>query len=232
VAILDNDDIKSFFPDAGTVEMDPSKIRDISDEVLDDRGRIQVLPAEYWASTTQQERMLFGHRHGIYGFPTVELVERLEEIIGQQSAIEIGAGHGVLAEALGIPATDSKQQLMAKYRFIYAASGQPPVKYGSNVEELHASRAVRKHKPDVAIGSWVTHKWDVNRPEAGGNEAGIDLRDILLNCKKLVLIGNRHVHRNNGLWDRPHTMETPDWLYSRKHNDEPDFIATWKGYKR
>lgn len=232
MAILNNDDIKILFPGASTSEMDVSKTRDISGEVLDERGRIQVLDQKYWATTTQQERMLFGHRNGIYGFPTVELVERLEEIIGQRSAIEIGAGHGVLAEALGIVATDSKQQLMPKYRVIYLASGQPPVQYGPNIEEIHASRAVRKYKPDVVIGSWVTHKWDARRPDAGGNEDGVDMSDILLNCKLLVLIGNRHTHRNNGLWKREHTIETPDWLYSRKHHDEPDFIATWKGAKR
>lgn len=235
MALLNNDEIRHFFggPEGtASIELDRTKIRDLTDEVLDDRGRIQVLPAEFWAATTMQERAMFGHLNGIYGFPTFELVEWLEQQIGQQSAIEIGAGHGVLAEALGIPATDSFQQQEAKYALIYAASGQKTVPYGPNVVEMHASRAVRRYKPDVVIGSWVTHKYDPLRHSAGGNEVGIDFRDILLNCKKLILIGNTMVHRNIGLWDRDVELLTPDWIYSRSHNGAPDFVATWKGYKR
>jgi hypothetical protein len=233
MALLSNDQIKELFGgEKGTIQLDPSEIRDISGEVLDDRGRIQVLPAKYWASTTLHERVLFGHRQGIYGFPTTELVNWLEEQIGQQSAIEIGAGHGVLAEALGIPGTDSMQQRQPKYALIYLAAGQPAANYGSNVIEMHASRAVRRYKPDVVIGSWVTHKWDARRPDAGGNEEGIDLADILRNCKKLILIGNTSVHAMNGLWDRDVELLTPDWLYSRAHSSAPNFVATWKGSRR
>lgn len=79
--------------------LDPSQIRDISPLVLGDDGRMRVLPAEFWIGTTQAERILFGHLNGIYSFPTVELVEHLKALIGDRSAIEIGAGHGVLAQA-------------------------------------------------------------------------------------------------------------------------------------
>lgn len=235
MALLTNQEIRELFGGPGgtqAVQLDPSKIRDISDEVLDDRGRMQVLPAAYWAGTTVLERALFGHKNGVYGFPTVELVEWLQEQIGQQSAIEIGAGNGVMAEALGIPATDSLQQRMPKYALIYAASGFPTVRYGPNVIEMHASRAVRKYKPDVVIGSWITHKWDPRRPEAEGNEDGVDFPDILHNCKKLILVGNSQVHRWNGLWDRDVELLTPDWVYSKSHNGAKDFVATWKGSKR
>lgn len=235
MALLTNEEIRKFFggPEGTAVlEIDQSRTRDISEEVLDDRGRMQILPASFWAGTTIPERALFGHKNGIYGFPTVELVDWLEEQIGQQSAIEIGAGHGVLAEGLGIPATDSFQQNQQKYALIYAASGLPTVKYGPNVVEMHASRAVRHYKPDIVIGSWVSHKYDARRPEAGGNEVGVDFPDILRNCKKLILIGNTQVHRHNGLWTRDVELLTPDWVYSRSHNGAPDFVATWKGAKR
>src|ERR1700755_3023421 len=82
--------------DPGKIELDPERIRDITDDVMVD-GRMQVLPAAYWATTTMPERALFGHRHGIYLFPTVELVEYLKQRIALRAAIEVGSGNGVLA---------------------------------------------------------------------------------------------------------------------------------------
>lgn len=212
-------------------EVDPSKIRDIRPEVLDQDGRLRVLPASYWSTTTQDERQLLGHRSACYLFPTEELVERLREIIDGQPAIEIGSGNGVLAEALGIMATDSFQQAKPKFALMYRLLGQPTITYGPNVQEMHASRAVRRLNPDVVVGGWVTHKWDPRHPEAEGNEDGIDMGDLLRHCKRFVLIGNEHVHRNNPLWGRPYEIEYPDYLYSRKTNETRDFIAIWPGGK-
>lgn len=214
-----------------TFALDPDKIRDIADEVLDEAGRMRVLPAEYWATTTPEERALFGHRNGIYSFPTVELVEHLREFIGARTAIEIGAGHGVLAEALGIPATDNRQQEWEKYRLILAATKQPPVRYGPNVIDCHASRAVRRFKPAVVIGCWVTHKYDPKRHEAGGNEVGIDEEDILRNCAVYVVVGNEAVHAGKKIWTRKHEIVYPPFVYSRATNGTRDFIATWRGLK-
>lgn len=209
--------------------LDPSKVRDISPEVLDALGRLRVLPAAYWASTTREERMLFGNRHGLYSFPTFELVDRLREIIGDRTAIEIGAGHGVLAEALGIPATDSRQQDKEPWRAMYKAKGQPTVPYGPNIVESHASRAVRSYKPQVVIGCWVTHLYDPDRHDAGGNEAGIDEPDILRHCETYVVVGNEKVHAGKAIWSRPHQIEHPPFVYSRAMNGAPEFIAVWQG---
>lgn len=209
--------------------LDEARIRDIADEVLDESGRIRVLPAAYWMTTTVQERALFGHRQGIYSFPTVELVEYLRALIDGRSAIEIGAGHGVLAEALGIPATDSMQQIKEPYRSVYERIGQPVVRYGPNVVDCHASRAVRRYRPQVVIGCWVTHKYDPARHEAGGNEIGVDELDIIHNCGTYVVVGNTLIHRHKGIWDRPHDVECPPWTFSRAQNGSPDFIAAWAG---
>lgn len=212
-----------------TFVLDPTSIRDIAPEVLDDRGCLRVLSAAYWVTTTPDERALFGHRHGLYSFPTVELVEHLRGIIGGRSAIEIGAGHGVLAEALGIPATDNRMQEWPKYRAIYAVTGQPAVPYGPNVVDCHASRAVRRYKPQVVVGCWVTHLYDPARYEAGGNEVGVDEEDILRHCETYVVVGNEKVHAGKKVWNRPHKVEYPPFVYSRAHNGTRDFIATWRG---
>lgn len=209
--------------------LDPVQIRDISAEVLDEDGRLRVLPAAYWVGTTAQERGLLGHRFGLYSFPTVELVDHLRTFIGDRSAIEIGAGHGVLAQALGVPATDNFMQNKDPYRTLYALRGQTTVPYGPNVEDCHASRAVRKYRPKVVIGCWVTHKWDPRRPDAGGNEVGVDEEDILKYCEHYVIVGNEKVHEAKKIWSRPHVIEYPDFVYSRTLNGSRDFIATWPG---
>lgn len=209
--------------------IDPSQIRDLRPDVLDENGRIRILPAAFWAATTMHERGLFGVRTGHYSFPTVELVTRLQELIASRSAIEVGAGNGVLAEALGIPATDNFQQRMPQYRAFYESIEQPIVPYGANVIDMHASRAVRHFKPDVVIGCWVTHKWDPKYPDRGGNEVGLDEPDILRHCSEYIVVGNELVHQRKPIWDRKHIIEYPPFLYSRAFNGSRDFLAVFQG---
>jgi hypothetical protein len=212
-----------------TFVLDPNQVRNIAPEVLDEHGRLRVLPAAYWATTTSAERALFGNRHGVYSFPTVELVEHLRELIGGRAAVEIGAGHGVLADALGIPGTDSFQQAKEPYKSYYASIGQPPVRYGPNVVDLDAAAAVRRYRLEVVIGCWITHRYDPARHEAGGNEAGVDEPDVLAHCQTYVLVGNEKIHRHKKIWARPHKVEYPPWLYSRAFNGSREFIAVWPG---
>lgn len=214
------------------VVFDPSGIRDISPDVLDVDGRLRVLPAAYWATTTIDERALFGHRHGIYGFPTTELVDHLQTIIGGRQAIEIGAGNGVLAEALGITATDSRQQEKAPYRQMYARMRQPTVRYGPNVVDCHARRAVRRYQPQVVIGCWVPWKYDPTRHPASGNEDGVDEEDILRHCQLYVNIGHELVHAGSQLWDLPHHVQYPPFVYSRTRSTARDYIGVWPGRLR
>lgn len=209
------------------VALDPKRVRDISPDVLDEYGRLRIMPASYWRSTMRDERILFGTRRGIYNFPTEELVKYLRHIIGGRSAIEIGAGNGVLASALGITATDSYQQRRPKYRMIYERAGQPIVPYGSNVIEINAYQALRKFKPQVVIGCWVTHLYDPVRHEAGGNEVGVDEVDVLDRCETYVHVGNEKVHEGKAIWSEPHTIAYPEWVYSRAHNGTRDFVAQW-----
>ena len=211
--------------------LDPANTRDISGQVLDANGRLRILPAAYWASTIPQERAMFGYRHGIYSFPTIELVDHLQALIGGRKAIEIGAGNGVLAEALGITATDSRQQEREPWRTQILALGQPVVPYGPNVLECHATRAVRLHKPAVVIGCWVTHKYRRSRHYAGGYEGGIDEREVLRECEEYVIVGNERVHQHKEIWDQPHTISYPSFVFSLAQNGTRDFIAVWPGRK-
>lgn len=206
---------------------DTANTRDLTPEAIGPDGRLRVLPAEYWKNTTVAERAVFGNRHGLYGFPTTELVEWLGEFIGDRKAIEIGAGSGVLADALGIPGTDSYQQDMPKYREFYRRMGQPTCKYGPNVEKLNALQAIRRHSPDIVLGSWVTHLYDDRRAWAGGNELGVDEGRVLQLAERYIHIGNEEVHKGKAIWQQPNQVYYPDFLYSRAFNGTPDFLAIW-----
>ena len=86
--------------------LDLAKVRDFSGMLLDEQRCLRVVPARILEGTTPQERLLFGVRHGVYSFPTVDLCSFLRSHIRGRRAIEIGSGHGALARALAIPATD------------------------------------------------------------------------------------------------------------------------------
>ena len=201
--------------------------RDLAPYLLE-RGVMRPAPAEFYAQATVVERALFGQRHGIYGFITWELIDWLRNRIGDRKAIEIGAGHGALAAALEIPATDSKMQDDPMVAALYAAHGQPTVTYGPNVEKLDAKAAIRKHRPEVVIASWVTHKYREARHFAGGNMFGVNEEEVIARCDEYIFIGNQRVHSGKSIWDLPHEIIYPEWLYSRAHNGTPEFIAVWK----
>lgn len=210
----------------GIMVFDAAGVRDLASDVLDKNGRLRVMPAAYWQATTLEERVMFGTLHACYGYPTVELVDWLREHIGGRPAIEIGAGNGVLAEALGIPATDNCMQDRPKYRRFYQRTGQTPIRYGGNIIEADAARAIRKFKPEVVIGQWITHRPDPARPWVGGNEIGVD-EDAVIDVAEYVLIGNDRVHKVKSIWERKHELHRFDWIFSRSQGT-PDFIAVWQ----
>jgi hypothetical protein len=208
--------------------IDPRTVRDISPSVLAAQGKPRIMPARFYKETTAGERALFGLRHGIYGLPTEELIAWVRERIGGRSAIEIGAGHGGFAEALGIPATDNWQQADPAIAGHYAMVQQPVVTYGEHVEKLDAAAAVAKHKPQVVVATWVTHRYRPERHAAGGNQDGVNEEALIKSCETYIFIGNRSVHAGKSIWSLPHEIIEPDWVFSRAINGSPDFIAVWE----
>lgn len=208
--------------------INPAKVRDVSGELLDGRGRIQVISARCLAETTAQERLLFGVRQGLYSFPTKELCDFLHARINGRSAIEIGAGHGALAKALSIPATDNRVQEEEGLKAYYREIGQPTVPYGDHVEKLDAAAAVAKYRPSVVIACCVTHRFDPSRPEEGGSATGVDEKALISACDEYIFIGNERVHASKPILKVSHEKLTPPWLYSRAVNGSLDFIGAWR----
>lgn len=133
-----------------------------------------LLPAARSRGATAQERLLFGLRQSVYSFPTDELCDFLRSRIEGRVAIEIGARHGLLAEALSIPATDNHQHEDPELRACYAQIGQPTAPYGKNVEKLDAVAAIEKYRPNFVIACWITHRLDPDRLFAGGSVTGVE----------------------------------------------------------
>lgn len=208
--------------------LNPERTRDIAHLLLDAEGRLLIREGRELSQTTAEERLLFGVRHGIYSLPTVELLEFLQARIAGRSAIEIGAGHGVLAQALSIPATDNRQQEDPAIRAYYESIGQPTIRYGDHVEKLDAEHALAKYRPQVVIACWVTHRFDEAEPQRGGSITGVDEAAILENCEEYIFIGNEKVHQHKPILSLPHERLTPRWLYSRALNGSPEFIAIWR----
>lgn len=212
--------------------LDPRNIRDLAPDVIDADGLPRVMPASYYASTTPEERALLGHRYGLYGLPTIELCDWLTEFIGGRNAVEIGAGNGAMAAHMGIPATDAMLQQNPDVQAIYELMAQPLITFGPNVRRLEASDAVRVLRPQVVIGSWITHRFDKRRPSLEGNMFGPRTDWILERVEHYVLIGNESVHANNPLLKTPHETHHFDFLYSRAMNGSQDFVGIWEGRAR
>lgn len=189
-------------------------------------GKLQVLPAAFWRQYQQPQITAFCVMHGFYSIPTVELVEWLRERIAGLTALEVGSGNGVLAEALGIRATDSRQQSRAEIKAYYTALRQAPVSYGTNVECFTAKEAVGKYKPDVVLGAWVTHKYNPSEHWREGNRDGLD--EVAIVCRAdYINIGHTYVHRNKPVLQIPHEVFYPDWLVSRALSPGKNYIAVW-----
>ena len=217
-----------FSPAAAHV-MSTADQRDLRPEVLNDDGSLRIVPASYYRATSPTERALLGNRAGLYGLPTSELIAWLEGRIAGRSAIEIGAGDGLISAVLGIPGTDSKMQDDPKVTALYKQIGQTTVPYGAHVKKLDAKDAIAQYKPQVVIAQWVTHQYKKDRHEAGGNIYGVNEEAVLARCEEYIFIGNEEVHKGKSIWNLPHEIFYPNWLFSRAINGSRDFIAVWPG---
>lgn len=208
--------------DPNTLKNDPGQ-----QGALDATGQLCIKPAAFYSAFSKEEIAAFAVRNGFYGIPTEELIDRLRILIGTRSALEIGAGNGVMAKALGIRATDNLMQTWPDIKDLYTSLRQAVVPYGTNVECLDALEAVRRYRPQVVIASWVTHKYDPQAHERGGNMYGVDEEALLAGCESYIHIGNSHVHQHKKIRSVPHRRYRPRWLISRASRPELDEICIW-----
>ena len=170
-------------------------------DLFDEAGTLQPMPAAFWAEMPREQRQIFGHHHGLYSFPTVELIATLKAML-PAGALEIGAGNGGYCKALGIRGTDSYQQELPAVKGHYANLRAPTVNYGAHVEKIDAISAVKKYAPTAVLAAWVTHKFNPLRPVHGGNSQGVDEHRLIArrSVEQYFFIGNSGTHKEKLLF--------------------------------
>lgn len=189
---------------------------------------LQIKYANFYQDISPIHLAVWCHHHGIYGLPTIELIEWLRSEIQSLKAIEIGAGTGAIGRELKIPITDACLMKHPEIAALYLIQGQPITKYPNDIVELDAVSAVDLYQPEVVIGCWVTHLYKEADHWRGGNMFGIDEEYILSKVKKYIIIGNEDVHSKKSILDKPHKEYRFPWLFSRSLNTTGNLIYVWE----
>lgn len=200
--------------------------------LLDEQGRLQVVPSSALSNVSQDDLSYWGNRRGIYGIPTTETIDWLRQRIGGREALEVGAGNGVFGRALGVRMTDSWIQARPDIILYYQMTGQVVVPYGADVERIEATQAVKKYKPKVVFGSWVTEVFK----DGQGFAEGLDEEAILKSVDEYIVIGNLFVHGTKRILKNPPSNFTVEalqfpWVYSRSFRPEGNAILSWRRRK-
>lgn len=194
--------------------------------VMDGR-KMRVLPLAEWMKFSWAEIRTLLHETATYVVPTEELIDYLDELIGDEKAIEICAGNGYIGSNLDILMTDSYQQQDDKMTIMmYDLMRQPRIKYPRAVLKMEASQAVRRMKPHTVIGCYATHKWrdDVQN----GNDKGVDFADVFAHIHRLVLVGHKITHKHNPMMELPHEEIELPGLLTRAADQSLNRIFIWE----
>lgn len=201
---------------------------------LNSDGRTVLVPSTFVRSLPWRELVKWCVRTARYGLVTSELIEWLRGAVGDRKAIEIGAGQGDLGYHLGIHMTDSAIQTTPEMQLLYAQLGQQTTTPPRDVERLDAAAAVRKHRPAVVIGSWVTQKYcagDENH-RTGSSVYGVDEMEIIREVETYVHIGSLSAgHEAKRALALPHRVHEFPWLWSRTRRPADNRIWVWENRK-
>lgn len=188
-------------------------------------GLIHPLPSAEVREFSFNALRLFLHKYGLYTMPTTELVDYLADKIAGKKAIEIGAGLGVIGRSLGIPMTDNKQQSWPSVKAFYEAMRQPAIQYPADIIEMDAHEAVSHYRPDIVIGSYITHKMLPGM--TSGNYYGVDNLAIAKQVETYYMIGNMRTHMQDPAMRYLDGIEHHDFLFTRG-GQETSVIFRWK----
>lgn len=164
-------------------------------------------------------------KNAVYQLPTTELIDWLKEQIGDKKAIEIGAGKSGIGRSLGIPATDSWIQTNPKLMAYYKLLNQPVVVPPEYVEKLDAASAIKKYKPEVVIGCFITQKYQPG--DEDGNVYGPDETEIINQCT-YIHVGNEKIHGKKRILALPHAEYRFPWIRSRAIDNNLNLIWVWE----
>jgi hypothetical protein len=196
------------------------------DDIFLKDGQLEPFPSEALDDVQPEHIMLWCVKNAVYQLPTIELIEWLQERIGDRTALEVCAGKSGIGKALGITATDSYCQVdNPELRMYYALLRQPVVDPPSYVVKMDANSAVEHYDPDVVIGAWVTQRYQEG--DEDGNVYGPVEEDFLASGRTYIHIGNDSVHGKKRLLALPHEKLYFPWLRSRGYHPEQNAIWVW-----
>lgn len=187
------------------------------------RGREMLIrPAAEWQAFSWAEQRMLLHETATFVAPTEELVDFLDRTIGEESAIEICCGNGWIGRELDIKLTDSKAHELKEVRMMYKMMNNPVIHYPSDVRKMEAQRAVTIYHPHTVLACYPAFKWEDDKQI--GSDYGVDFHQLLRCVKRIIIVGNDHVHGSFSFMDIPHKEIHIDGLITRSEDREADKI--------
>lgn len=198
-------------------------------ELFDDKKNLKIKDASFYESIPHEHLVVWCHFNGIYGLVTTELIIWLKTQMILNKTIEIGAGNDSIGRELGIPFTDLCIMKNPLVQAMYLLQGQPVTEYPNDIIKMEGSDAIKKYKPDVVIGCWVTQIYkEEDGPTQASSMFGFDEEFIIKNVKKYIVIGNEKVHGTKRILSESHqTLKFP-WLFSRSVYPDDNLIYIWE----
>lgn len=198
--------------------------------LLDGDGRMRALPAAELLAIPEIDLRCWANLRARYVLPTAELVQWLKDRIAGRRAIEIGAGMGDLGRLVGIKMTDSavqveQRELLLYYRTMHQTPTDPP----SDVVRCEALDAIRRCRPQVVVGAFITQKYRDGDSEAsiGSSVYGVDEGKLLAHVGEYIHIGATSVHHGKRILKRAHEEMSFPWLVSRVREQSTNRIWIW-----
>lgn len=127
---------------------------------------------------------------------------------------------------LDIPITDSKVHERADVKLLYALLKNPRIHYPADVRPMEALKAVNRYHPHTVIACYPAFKWEPAKQI--GSDCGVDFQKLLRRVKRLIIVGNDHVHGSFSFMQIPHkTIHIPG-LITRNEDRSADNIYVWE----
>jgi hypothetical protein len=197
--------------------------------LLDNEGRLKVLDTVVFGQINPIELKVWARNNGVFHFITTEMITWLKDRISGKAAIEICAGKGTIGRALGIPSTDS--YVLQKPRNLYkiVELGEEPTNPPPDVLRYEAMQAVRKFKPAVVVGAFVSQ---VHRPWEDYNiipssPFGVDEELLLQHVQTYIMFGNKGPHKFKRIFKHKHKEYSFPWLHTRAQNQQLNRVWIW-----
>jgi hypothetical protein len=198
--------------------------------LLDINYHVRAVAAADLREIPHDHLMIWATKNGVYQFATTEMIEWLKNEIGDNKAIEIGAGCGVIARSLGIIGTDSYIQHNKKYKEYYDLIGHEITRPPKDIKKYESLEAVRVFRPHTVVGAFITQYGTADDDARGIPCApfGTKEKEMLKKIKKYIHFGNKVTHACKHIYQLPHQELHFDWLFNRALDQSQNRVWIWE----